>query len=117
MNTNNNIFEMIKAVKSNSYDSYGMFNRRKFTEALKEQVKGIDKIELVHLVQDFRTASELFEMDVTFFKYNTANGGHVVDVNFEEELVAIWKEANKNVTRVVTSGRCKRVIDVNDFGI
>ena len=117
MNANNNIFEMIKAIKNESYDSYGMFNRRMFTEALKKQVKGVEKLELVHLVQDYRTAREFFETETAFFKYNTNNGGHVVDINFEEELVTAWKEANKNVTRVVTSGRCKRVIEVNDFGI
>lgn len=112
----NNIFELIKNVKAESYDSYGMFSRRMFTDALKEQVKGVEKIELVHLVQDFRTARELFEMDVTFFKYNT-NGGHVVDIDFEKELVDAWKDSNKNTRTVVTGGRCKRVIEVHDFGI
>jgi hypothetical protein len=104
--TNIDIFEFVKSIKENSYDSYGLYTRRSFETAVTAAVKDLTKADLVHIIQDYRTAKEFFPLEMNFYRYKT-NGGEVIDsLNFEQAIVDCWKKAIASATgRMVGSGR------------
>lgn len=101
---NVNVFEIVKNIKDNAYDSYGMYTRKTFEAAVTAAVKDLDKMDIINLIQAYRTAKEFFELEMTFYRYRS-NGGEVVEVGFEQAVVDCWKRANNAPTGRVVGGR------------
>jgi hypothetical protein len=102
---NVNVFEIVKNVKENSYDSYGVYTRRTFESAVTSAVKDMDKMDIINLIHGYRAAKEFFEAEMTFYRYKTNRGGEVIDVRFEQTVVDCWKRANNDPTGRVVGGR------------